>query len=293
MYSSEHTTSILLDHEDANCVDYRSFLDAVCDQYRTSSLFIPQNNVFVVKSTRVADGYHLHLVTARFIAEHIVSLSRPGGTVVVIAVDPLWTPVIRTQAAKREYKISIVTSQVLRKQVFVALVNHNSFYLYSHQKLPNDASIVADLSNHSHDKLLVTRTDDILHRSGVRTYDTDTFFRKESTDLAPGRGSGQHHNKIENWLDNVDLAVTHQPPIYEVLCPHDIAERAAHRPSTIIDWTADNVVHIPIPPVTMDMHFHPEKSHLIIGSSSIAHALCGWMVASGARYSSSRPACRS
>ena len=67
----------------------------------------------MVKSTKIADGDHLHLVTARSIAEYIVSLSRPGGTIVAIAADPLWMSIVRTQAAKRGDKIFIVTNQVL------------------------------------------------------------------------------------------------------------------------------------------------------------------------------------
>jgi hypothetical protein len=72
-----------------------------------------QNNVFAVKSTNIVDGDHLHLVTARSIAEHLVSLSRPGGTIVAIAVDPLWMSIILTQTAKRGDKIFIVTNQTL------------------------------------------------------------------------------------------------------------------------------------------------------------------------------------
>ena len=111
------------------------------------------------------------------------------------------------------------------------------------------------------------------------------FPEKELTDFAPGRGSGQHRNKIENCSDNVDLAAAHQPPIYEILCPHDIAERAAQGPSTVINWTTDNVTQISIPPVTMDMHCNPEKLYLIIALSAAVnrHALCEWMVASGVR----------
>jgi hypothetical protein len=56
---------------------------------RRSSLALPQNNVFMAKSTEPTNGDHLRLVTARFIAEHIAGLSRSSGTIVAITDDPL------------------------------------------------------------------------------------------------------------------------------------------------------------------------------------------------------------
>jgi hypothetical protein len=76
--------------------------------------------------------------------------------------------VIRAQAAKRVKNIFFVTSQVLCKQENFVFVDRDSLDLYLHPKLPNDASIVANLSNHSHDKLLFTRTDGIFSRSGAK-----------------------------------------------------------------------------------------------------------------------------
>jgi hypothetical protein len=187
--------------------------------------------------------------------------------------------VIRAQATKRGNKIFFVTSQVLCKQEDVVFVEHNSLDLYLHQKLPKDASVVVNLSNHSHDKVLFTHIAEIYRHSGAKPYDTDTFCGRASNGFASGRGSGQYRIKTEHCLDNVNLTSTHRPPIYEVVCPHDIAKRAAHGPSTVITRTIDNAVQIPIRPVTTDMQFHHEKSYLIIGSIT-SPTLCanGWVL---------------
>jgi hypothetical protein len=176
--------------------------------------------------------------------------------------------VIRAQATKCGNRIFFVTSQVLCKQEDVVFVEHNSLDLYLHQKLPKDASVVANLSNHSHDKVLFTHIAEIFRHSGAKPYDTDKSCGRASNGFASGRGFGQYRIKTEHCLDNADLTSTHRPPIYKVVCPHDVVERAAHGLSTVIDWTIDNAVHIPICPVTMGLQFHPENAYLIFGSNT-------------------------
>ena len=250
-----------------------------------STLEVPRNLVFTSHAEHQNDEYYLQRIAAHFVAERVVGSSRSTGCIVALVADPLWMSVIHAKAAKCGKRVLFMTSQATLEHGRATFVHHNSLDLSVRQKIPVDASLIANVSTHQDDEVLFNRICSILRHSGVKARNKDSFFERKSTGHASGRGLGQCRVTAGTYLNAMKATFAAKQILpTRIVGPRDVAEHADHGLSTIVDWTINNTLPVTILPATKDVNFNPEKTYLIIGSSDIACALCEWMIDSGARF---------
>jgi malonyl CoA-acyl carrier protein transacylase/acyl carrier protein len=251
----------------------------------SSTLQVPKDAIFPCNPSDHCESYHLRAVAANILAERTVGSNYSSGSLVILTSDLLCLSLIREKAAKVGQQVTFITSDSNFERQHTIFLHEDSLDISVLKSLPPEVSAVINLSDRPYDKDLFLRIRSILDNQAIKFKDSDDFFRPFSSRSRPRvndrnsfiAATGKLIKEVEEFdiYDDLDI---------DVVAAKDITQQTPLLPLSILDWTPLESVAVSVQPATAMVHFSPEKTYIIIGSSDLAQSICEWMVGNDARY---------
>jgi len=221
-------------------------------------------------------------VATNLIAEHILSLTPRGSTLLVNEPFLALQAALRTKATDKNVKTAFTTAELRQNKDDASVFLHPNFPQHVIQAtIPSSVAVFVHFSRSAasdavRDAIIKCLPPTCLRISeeGVLSHEVNVFSKPEAaTTLA---------QMLQQALDDCPQTV----PL-EIECIHlekAIQHTGSGEPLAVVDWTASPSVTAKVQPIDSGMLFRAGKTYLFVGmAGELGQSLAEWMIKHGAR----------
>ncbi|KAK3299648.1 polyketide synthase [Chaetomium fimeti] len=221
-------------------------------------------------------------IAADLVAEHILSLTPYGSTLVVHDADANVQSSLASKAVGKEVNIVFATSQLRKDEAGVSHFLHPNFPRHTVKSvIPASAAVFVSFSRGA--------ASDAVRETILKFLPPGCFAVREEAMLS--------HKPIATLTALVDLTSILQKAL-DGVSAHDSVKRipsvpladvphhtALGEPLQVVDWTSSSSVAAKVQPIDSGLLFHPDKTYFFAGmAGDLGQSLAEWMIVHGARF---------
>jgi acyl transferase domain-containing protein/SAM-dependent methyltransferase/NADP-dependent 3-hydroxy acid dehydrogenase YdfG len=221
-------------------------------------------------------------VAANLVAEHILSFTPEGGTLLVNEPDSALQSALQTRANGKNVNTVFTTAELRQDKDSTAVFLYLNFPQHVFESMvPASAAVFVHFSRGAtsdavRDAIVKCLPPACLRISeeAVLSHDVSAFSEPE-----PTMNLAQMLQKAWNDAQKVDSHAV------ECIALENVPRHTAiGEPLAVIDWTATESVTLKVQPIDSGILFQADKTYLFVGmAGELGQSLAGWMIAHGAR----------
>ncbi|KAL8809367.1 MAG: hypothetical protein Q9200_003471 [Gallowayella weberi] len=221
-------------------------------------------------------------VAVHLMADHILSLTPLGSTLLVNDADPALQSALRSKAPDRKVTLALTTTELQRNDVGGPVFLHPNFPQHVMQAtIPSSVAIFVHFSRGPSSDAVVDTIFKILPSTCLIISEEAILSHKVNPVSEPAATTAVAQMLQKVW-DNHTSRISNDfgcLPLADVIHHAGIGE-----PLAIVDWTASSSVRAKVQPIDSGMLFRADRTYLFAGmAGELGQSLAEWMIKHGAR----------
>ncbi|KAB8230052.1 uncharacterized protein BDW43DRAFT_170617 [Aspergillus alliaceus] len=217
-------------------------------------------------------------VTAYLIAEHILSFTSQGSTLLVNEPDALVQSAIQAKASCANVDVVFTTAKLTQTQDGRSVLLHPSFPQRIIQSMVSHCSVFVHFSRGTTSDEVRDAIVQTLSPACLRVSE-EVLLSHEVNAVSSSKDPGQ---LLQRCYDGVSLDAL---PVSCIDLSSVPSHKVIREPLAVIDWTSSQSVLAKVQSIDSGPLFKGDRSYLFVGmAGELGQSLAGWIIAHGARF---------